>query len=57
LKKHYVYVSLPFTLGHEVGKLWEMVREREAWHAAVQGLQKVGHDWATEQQPFILTDI
>ena len=25
-------------------KLWEMVKEREAWHAAVQGLQRVGHD-------------
>ena len=25
-------------------KLWEMVKEREAWPAAVQGLQRVGHD-------------
>ena len=22
----------------------------EAWHAAAHGLQRVGHDWATEQQ-------
>ena len=33
-----------------LGKLREMVRDREAWHAAVMGLQRVGHDWATEKQ-------
>ena len=32
------------------GKLWEMVRDREASRAAVMGLRKVGHDLATEQQ-------
>ena len=31
-----------------LGKLWEMVRNREAWRAAVHGLQTVRHDWATE---------
>ena len=31
-------------------KLREMVRDREAWHAAVCGVTRVGHDWATEQQ-------
>ena len=30
-----------------VSKLWELVMDREAWHAAVHG---VGHDLATEQQ-------
>ena len=27
-----------------------MVRDREAWCAAVQGIRKSGHDWVTEQQ-------
>ena len=31
-------------------KFQEMVRYREAWHAAVWGLQRVRHDLATEQQ-------
>ena len=33
-----------------LGKLLEMVRDRKAWRVAVMGLQRVGHDWVTEQQ-------
>ena len=30
-----------------LSKLWELV-DREAWRAAIQGSQRVGHDWVTE---------
>ena len=33
-----------------LGKLQGMVRDREAWHAAIYGAQRVGHNWETEQQ-------
>ena len=31
-------------------KLQEIVKDKEAWHAAVHGSQRVGHDLATKQQ-------
>ena len=33
-----------------LSRLLEIVMDREAWHAATLGLQRVGHDWATKQQ-------
>ena len=37
-------------MGMNWSKLWEMVRNREAWHAAAHGSQRVRQDWTTEQQ-------
>ena len=33
-----------------LSKLWVMVKDMETWHATVHGVQRVGHDWATERQ-------
>ena len=42
--------SITDVMNMNLGKLWEMVRDREAWHATVHGVAKVGHSWVTEQQ-------
>ena len=36
-----------------LSKLRELVMDREAWHAAVHGSQRVRHVWVTEQQQTI----
>ena len=36
--------------GLNLNKLSEIVKDREAWHTAIHGSQRVGHNWTTEQQ-------
>ena len=43
--------SITNAMNMNLGKLWEIVRDREAWHAAVHGLTEESDiDWVTKQQ-------
>ena len=41
--------GLTDAMNMHLGKLRELVRDREAWHAEVHGVATVRHNWVTEQ--------
>ena len=42
--------SIADAINLNLGKLQEMMRDREAWPAAIHGVARVRRDWMTEQQ-------
>ena len=40
-----------------LSKLWEIVKDRETWHAAVYGHQEVRHNLVSEQQSSIVLEV
>jgi len=42
--------GIPDSMDMSLSKLWEIVKNREAWSAAVHAVTKNRHNLATEQQ-------
>ena len=42
--------SISDSVDMSLSKLWEIVKDREAWHDEFTGFQRLGHNFWTEQQ-------
>ena len=38
-------MASPYEMDLNLGKLWEMVRDREVWHTAFYGVTKLDTTW------------
>ena len=45
------------SMNMSLSRLWELVMDRKACHAAFHGSRRVGHDWATELNSEVRTQI
>ena len=36
--------SITESMDANLSKFWDIVKDKKAWHASVQGLQRVGHN-------------
>ena len=51
-----IWYSSHLLLANESWWWWWRVIDRKAWHAAIHGSQRVGHDWVTERNWTKLND-
>ena len=45
--------DITYSVDMNLSKLWEIVKDREGWHAAVHELQGVRHELSTKQQQML----